>query len=87
MRNGEEGVSYRLVFLNGSTAAKTVNFVNGSASDATAFTTEGTYTIALVAGNTVLQQYATLLVGDVAPEAPVISGATPFETSDRKSVV
>lgn len=64
MRNGEEGVSYRLVFLNGTTVAKSVNFVNGEATDSSAFSTEGNYTIALVAGNVVLQQYANIRVGN-----------------------
>lgn len=75
MRNGEEGVSYRLVFLSGSTAAKTVNFVNGSASDSTAFSTEGNYTIALVAGNTVLQQYANIRVGNPPAQTYTLSGS------------
>lgn len=75
MRNGEEGVSYRLVFLSGSTAAKTVNFVNGTASDSSAFSTEGNYTIALVAGNTVLQQYASLRVGNPPAQTYTLSGS------------
>lgn len=78
MRNGKEGVSYRLVFLNGNTAVKTVNFVDGVASDSTAFSTEGNYTIALVAGIAVLQQYASVRVGEPTPDAPTISGVTPF---------
>lgn len=74
MRNGEEGVSYRLVFLNGSTAVKTVNFVNGTATDSTAFSTEGNYTIALVAGTAVLQQYASLRVGNPPAETYTLTG-------------
>lgn len=74
MRNGKEGVSYRLVFLNGSTAVKTVNFVDGVASDSTAFSTEGNYTIALVAGTVVLQQYANIRVGNPPAQTYTLTG-------------
>lgn len=74
MRNGKEGVSYRLVFLNGNTAVKTVNFVDGVATDSTAFSTEGNYTIALVAGTAVLQQYASLRVGNPPAQTYTLSG-------------
>lgn len=74
MRNGKEGVSYRLIFLNGSTAVKTVNFVDGVASDSTAFSTEGNYTIALVAGTVVLQQYANIRVGNPPAQTYTLTG-------------
>ena len=75
MRNGKEGVSYRLVLLSGNTAVKSVNFVDGSASDSTPFTTDGYYTVALVAGAVVLEQYANVRVGNPPAQTYTLTGS------------